>query len=134
MGTMLTSDDQRLVSTRMLREVARAERFDVRLRFGSAADANRYLRAVTSLLFGASSKVVVPLPPQLDLFGAEDEKTVERKEQLERLWELREHLTRDLAMLLHVAPGLVDHDEYVDQVAWTCIQLFARVATLKTYG
>ncbi|MGE6759400.1 helicase-related protein [Corallococcus interemptor] len=49
-----------------------------------------------------------PLPPQLDLFGVEDEKTAERKEQLDRLWALREHLTRDLATLLRVAPGLAD--------------------------
>lgn len=49
-----------------------------------------------------------PLPPQLDLFGIEDEKTAERKEQLERLWGLREHLIRDLGTLLRVAPGLSD--------------------------
>lgn len=49
-----------------------------------------------------------PLPPQLDLFGDEDEKTTERREQLDRLWNLREHLTRDLATLLRVAPGLTD--------------------------
>jgi len=49
-----------------------------------------------------------PLPPQLDLFGVEDEQTVERKEQLERLWGLREHLTQDLGTLLRVAPGLAD--------------------------
>jgi hypothetical protein len=48
-----------------------------------------------------------PLPPQLDLF-VEDEKTTERKEQLDRLWGLREHLTRDLGTLLRVAPGLAD--------------------------
>gem|GEM_PF-3304069 len=48
-----------------------------------------------------------PLPPQLDLFG-EDEKTTERKEQLDRLWGLRDHLTRDFATLLRVAPGLAD--------------------------
>lgn len=48
-----------------------------------------------------------PLPPQLDLFG-EDERTTERKEQLDRLWGLREHLTRDLGTLLRVAPGLAD--------------------------
>ncbi|PZQ12519.1 MAG: hypothetical protein DI564_12815 [Rhodanobacter denitrificans] len=48
-----------------------------------------------------------PLPPQLDLFG-EDEKTTERKEQLDRLWGLREHLTRDLGTLLRVVPGLAD--------------------------
>lgn len=49
-----------------------------------------------------------PLPPQLDLFGIEDEKTAERKEQLERLWGLREYLIRDLGTLLRVAPGLAD--------------------------
>jgi ERCC4-related helicase len=49
-----------------------------------------------------------PLPPQLDMFGAEDERTEERKEQLERLWHLHENLTRDLATLLRVAPGLAD--------------------------
>jgi hypothetical protein len=49
-----------------------------------------------------------PLPPQLDLFGAEDEQTTERRQQLDRLWGLREHLTRDLATLLRVAPGLTD--------------------------
>lgn len=49
-----------------------------------------------------------PLPPQLDLFGVEDEVTVERREQLERLWGLREHLTQDLGTLLRVAPGLAD--------------------------
>ncbi len=49
-----------------------------------------------------------PLPPQLDLFGADDEQTKERKEQLDRLWGLREHLTRDLGTLLRVAPGLAD--------------------------
>lgn len=47
-----------------------------------------------------------PLPPQLDLFA--DEETTERKEQLDRIWELREHLTRDLGTLLRVAPGLAD--------------------------
>lgn len=49
-----------------------------------------------------------PLPPQLDMFGEEDERAEERKEQLERLWNLRQHLTRDLATLLRVAPGLAD--------------------------
>lgn len=49
-----------------------------------------------------------PLPPQLDLFGADDEQTKERKEQLDRLWGLGEHLTRDLGTLLRVAPGLAD--------------------------
>ncbi len=48
-----------------------------------------------------------PLPPQLDLFG-EDEKTVERREQLDRLWSLRESLARDFATLLRIAPSLAD--------------------------
>ncbi|MCY1076840.1 DEAD/DEAH box helicase [Archangium lansingense] len=48
-----------------------------------------------------------PLPPQLDLFG-EDEKTTERREQLDRLWSLRENLARDLATLLSTAPSLAD--------------------------
>jgi superfamily II DNA or RNA helicase len=48
-----------------------------------------------------------PLPPQLDLFD-EGEKTAERREQLDRLWGLGEHLTRDMGTLLRVAPGLAD--------------------------
>ena len=48
------------------------------------------------------------LPPQLDLFGADDQRTQERKEQLDRLWGLRKDLTRDLGTLLRVAPGLAD--------------------------
>src|SRR5690606_21892262 len=38
-----------------------------------------------------------PPPPQFELFGRDDDKSSERKEQLDRLWNLREHLTRDLA-------------------------------------
>jgi len=49
-----------------------------------------------------------PPPPQLDLFAREDEKTTERREQLDRLWSLREDLTRDLTTLLRTAPGLAD--------------------------
>lgn len=49
-----------------------------------------------------------PPPPQFELFGRDDDKSSERKEQLDRLWNLREHLTRDLATLLRVAPGLAD--------------------------
>lgn len=49
-----------------------------------------------------------PLPIQLDLFGAGDERMADRKQQLERLWGLHEHLTRDLATLLRVVPGLAD--------------------------
>jgi superfamily II DNA or RNA helicase len=48
-----------------------------------------------------------PLPPQLELFE-DDEKTTERQQQLDHLWGLREHLTRDLGTLLRVAPGLAD--------------------------
>lgn len=49
-----------------------------------------------------------PPPPQLDLLVSEDDKTIERREQLDRLWALREDLTRDLATLLRTAPGLAD--------------------------
>lgn len=49
-----------------------------------------------------------PPPPQFDLFARDDEKTTERREQLDRLWSLREDLTRDLATLLCVAPSLAD--------------------------
>ena len=49
-----------------------------------------------------------PPPPQLDLLVREDDKTIERREQLDRLWALREDLTRDLATLLRTAPGLAD--------------------------
>lgn len=49
-----------------------------------------------------------PPPPQFELFGRDDDKTSERKEQLDRLWSLREDLTRDLATLLRTAPGLAD--------------------------
>ena len=59
---------------RTLREVARAERFDVRLRFGAAPEASRYLRAVTSLLYGTSTKVTATLTkgaPREDLTAEE---------------------------------------------------------------
>lgn len=49
-----------------------------------------------------------PPPPQFDLFGREDETTTEAPEELERLWSLREDLTRDLTTLLRTAPGLAD--------------------------
>jgi superfamily II DNA or RNA helicase len=48
------------------------------------------------------------LPPQFELFGQDEDKSSKRKEQLDRLWDLREHLTRDLGTLLRVAPGLAD--------------------------
>jgi hypothetical protein len=40
---------------------ALAEPFDVRLRFGAAAEASRYLRALASLLFGPRTKVIATL-------------------------------------------------------------------------
>jgi len=49
-----------------------------------------------------------PLPSQFDIFEPDDDRTSERKEQLDRLWTLREDLTRDLATLLRTAPGLAD--------------------------
>jgi len=66
----------------------------------------RWSRAHTSAKAAADTDD--PLPPQLDMFGAEDGIAAERKEQLERLWGLREHLVQDLATLLRVAPGLAD--------------------------
>ncbi|MDP1917111.1 MAG: helicase-related protein [Myxococcales bacterium] len=49
-----------------------------------------------------------PPPPQLDLLGQDDDSAAERKEHLDRLWDLREDLTRDLATLLRTTPGLAD--------------------------
>jgi superfamily II DNA or RNA helicase len=50
-----------------------------------------------------------PPPPQFDLFGPDGaEETTERQAQLDRLWSLREDLTRDLTTLLRTAPGLAD--------------------------
>src|SRR5690606_5494076 len=57
------------------------ERFDVRLRFGSAAEASRYLRALTSLLVGASTKVTATLTtgaPREDLTAEEIADRLER--------------------------------------------------------
>jgi len=51
-----------------------AERFDVRLRFSAAAEAAHYLRALTSLFFGASTKVRTTLTtgaPREDLTAEE---------------------------------------------------------------
>jgi superfamily II DNA or RNA helicase len=50
-------------------------------------------------------------PPQLELFESEGDKALtqrEQRERLDRLWNLREDLTRDLATLLRTAPGLAD--------------------------
>jgi hypothetical protein len=52
-----------------------------------------------------------PLPLQLELPEVDEEKTPEQhkqRDQLDRLWSLREDLTRDLATLLNIAPGLAD--------------------------
>jgi hypothetical protein len=49
-----------------------------------------------------------PLPPQFELFGRDDDEVSERRDQLERLWCLREDLTRDFSTLLCTAPGLAD--------------------------
>lgn len=80
-GAALTTNERRLEPTSALREVARAERFDVRLRFGSAAEASRYLRALTSLLVGASTKVTATLTtgaPREDLTAEEIADRLER--------------------------------------------------------
>jgi hypothetical protein len=49
-----------------------------------------------------------PSPPQFELGLSDDETDTDRKEQLDRLWNLRENLTRDLATLLRATPGLAD--------------------------
>jgi hypothetical protein len=49
-----------------------------------------------------------PPPPQLDMFNRDDPETAARREQLDRLWGLREDLARDLGTLLATAPGLAD--------------------------
>ncbi len=87
------------------------ERIDVLLTDGKTrASGNdwleRWSKAHVSAKAAADSDD--PPPPQLDLFARDDEKTTERREQLNRLWGLREDLTRDLATLLRTAPGLAD--------------------------
>src|SRR5581483_11093061 len=57
-----------------VREHARTEPFDVRLRFGTAAEARCYLRALTSLLVGVCTKVTATLnarAPRDDLTAEE---------------------------------------------------------------
>lgn len=74
MPSAQTRDDRRVEPARAPREIARAEQFDVRLRFGVAAEASRYLRALTSLLFGGSTKVTATLTtgaPREDLTAEE---------------------------------------------------------------
>ncbi len=53
--------DERIELASTLGEVARVERFDMRLRFGAGAEASRYLSALASLLFGASGRVIATL-------------------------------------------------------------------------
>jgi superfamily II DNA or RNA helicase len=67
-------NERRIEPASALRETARAERFDVRLRFGAAAEASRYLRTLASLLFGASTRVTATLTtgaPREDLTAEE---------------------------------------------------------------
>ncbi len=74
MRTTLTTNDGRLTPASTPREATRAERVDLRLRFGAAAEASRYLRALTSLLFGASTDVTATLTtgaPREDLTAEE---------------------------------------------------------------
>jgi ATP-dependent helicase Lhr and Lhr-like helicase len=47
-------------------------------------------------------------PLQLQLFEAEDEESLVAREQLDRLWGLKEHLVQDFSTLLNVAPGLAN--------------------------
>lgn len=47
-------------------------------------------------------------PLQLQLFEAEDVESQAAREQLDRLWGLKEYLLHDFATLLTVAPGLAD--------------------------
>ena len=49
-----------------------------------------------------------PAPAQFDLFAAEDEGTAARRDQLDRLWGLRDDLVRDFTTLLDTAPALAD--------------------------
>ena len=49
-----------------------------------------------------------PAPPQLELLEREDNESLGRREQLERLWNLKDDLQGDFRTLLTVAPGLAD--------------------------
>jgi hypothetical protein len=79
---------------------------DPRTKTAGTSLLDRWSQAHTSAKAAADTDD--PIPSQLEMFGREDEKTAVRKEQLHRLWELRQHLTRDLSTLLRVAPGLAD--------------------------
>lgn len=111
-GAALTINERRLESTSALREIARAERFDVRLRFGSATEASRYLRALTSLLVGASTKVTATLTtgaPREDLTAEEIADRLERAgiNQLRFALRLSEHAIALELALLGSEPGAV---------------------------
>jgi superfamily II DNA or RNA helicase len=85
------------------------ERLDVLLTGGKAKTSGReLLERWSQAHVSAKAAADDPLPPQLALFDRDDDKTSERHEQLDRLWNLREDLTRDLATLLRTAPGLAD--------------------------
>lgn len=49
-----------------------------------------------------------PAPTQLELFQREDDDSLAQREQLDRLWDLKDDVTRDFGILLGVAPGLAD--------------------------
>lgn len=49
-----------------------------------------------------------PPPPQLELYAETDESTATQREQLDRLWALKDDLVRDFGTLLDTAPGLAD--------------------------
>lgn len=111
-GATLTTNERRLEPTSALREIARAERFDVRLRFGSAAEASRYLRALTSLLVGASTKVTATLTtgaPREDLTAEEIADRLERTgiNKLRFALRLGEHAIAVELALLGSEPGAV---------------------------
>ena len=55
-----------------------AERFELRLRFRAAAEASCYLRALTSLLTGASTKVIATLPTGVSLEDLTTEEIADR--------------------------------------------------------
>jgi superfamily II DNA or RNA helicase len=86
------------------------ERIDVLLTGGKARALGNELLARWSSAHSARGAADSddPPPPQLELYGRDDAKTSERKDQLHRLWGLREYLIRDLSTLLRVAPGLAD--------------------------
>ncbi|QNT70391.1 hypothetical protein [Defluviicoccus vanus] len=99
MGTTQTSD-RRLEPASAQREIARphesGSRVGVRLRFGSAAEVTHYLRALTGLLLGASTKVTATL-----VTGAlREDLTAE---------EIAERLTRGAVHKLRFALRLGEH-------------------------